>query len=152
MRQPISIQVFIYRMSGGVREYLLFKRVNRVDLGLTSFWQGITGGVEQEEGIKEAALREIYEESSLNISDLSDPIYSYSFPMKKEWKHKYPQGTEEINEYVFITQSDSDPILSDEHSEFGWYKYSEAIDLLAFAESKKALSCVDEFLANAALS
>lgn len=145
MREPISIQVFVYRVSEGIREYLLFKRVKRADLGLSSFWQGITGGVERGEGIKQAASREINEEAGFNISNLSEAVYSYSFPMKKEWSSKYPEGTESIEEYVFTTRSDKGPILSDEHTEFGWFEYPEAISMLAFAESKKALCCVEEF-------
>lgn len=146
MREPISIQVFIYRVSGDTREYLLFKRVKRADLGLSSFWQGITGGVERGEEIKQAATREISEEAGCKIFNLSEAVYSYSFPMKKEWISKYPKGTEVIHEHVFVTQSDKDPILSDEHTEFGWFEYPEAISMLAFAESKKALCCIEEFL------
>lgn len=144
MREPLSIQVFIYRLSKGVREYLLFKRATRDDLALSSFWQGISGGVETGESIKCAAIREVYEESGIHVSNLSDSVYSYSFPIKKEWRSKYSIGAEEVHEHIFVVKSDKEPQLSEEHTEFGWFKYSEAIAMLEFDESKNALSRVED--------
>ena len=148
MREPNSVNVFLYRVSDGKREYLLFKRLPRPELGLPGFWQGITGGVESGEKIEETALREIKEESGIDILHLTPLVYSYEFPIKDEWKSMYPEKATFITEHVFTARVDKTPALSKEHNNYGWFSFSQAIDLLSFESNKKALFHV-EILLNA---
>ena len=143
MREAISISVFLYRGTGSAREYLLFKRVARTDLALTDFWQSITGGKESGESIAAAALREVREESGISLAELGPALYQYEFPIKPEWQAKYPKDASTIKEFVFAAPVNSDPLLSDEHSEFGWFTFEKAKSLLAFDDSKKALVCIE---------
>ena len=60
MRKPIQILVFPYRKNKKLKciQYCLFLRE---DLGV---WQGIAGGVEDNETIEQSALREMFEDKS----------------------------------------------------------------------------------------
>jgi dATP pyrophosphohydrolase len=73
---------------------LLLKRVVNLELGLVDFWQGVTGGLEEGENIKQAALREFGEERGFIPSVLEAIDYSYSFPVRDEWRKMYAPGTE----------------------------------------------------------
>lgn len=129
-----------------MREYLLFKRVARFELGLPEFWQGITGGMESGESIEDAAIREVKEESGIEVYQLTDSSYSYDFPIKEEWKLKYTTNAESIIEHVFYAEVEEFPVLSCEHQEFGWFSFNQAMCILSFGNNKKALSYVEASL------
>ena len=146
MREPNSINVFLYRMMNGEREYLLFKRIAKPELALPAFWQGITGGMESGETLEETALREVYEESGILISDLLSSEYSYEYPIKDEWRANYSKDASFIKEYVYSAQIEEEPVISNEHNEFGWFDLEKAIELLSFGNNKEALSKVEASL------
>ncbi|KXO09161.1 Dihydroneopterin triphosphate pyrophosphohydrolase type 2 (nudB) [Moritella sp. JT01] len=99
--------------------------------------------METGETLQETALREINEESGLNVSQLLSSEYSYEYAIKKEWKSKYPKDSIFITEHVYSAYTDEIPTLSDEHSEFGWFNLKEAMELLNFGNNKEALSHVE---------
>lgn len=146
MREPKSINVFLYRMMEEGREYLLFKRTANPELALPAFWQGITGGMEAGETLEETALREVYEESGIKISNLLSSEYSYEYPIKEEWKDNYSKGASFIKEYVYSAQIEEEPLLSNEHNEFGWFNLDKAMELLSFGNNKEALLRVEASL------
>jgi len=94
VRQPIQVLVYPVRRIGGHWEYLLLRRIP----SRGGFWQGVTGGVQQGEGLKEAAQRELLEETGLVPSLLEKINYSYSFPLDEEWRHLYSSDVREITE------------------------------------------------------
>ncbi|MCK4302072.1 MAG: NUDIX domain-containing protein, partial [candidate division Zixibacteria bacterium] len=59
MRQPIQVAIYCVRMDGAHREYLLLHRIPSGG----AYWQGVTGGVEGDEGYLAAARRELEEET-----------------------------------------------------------------------------------------
>lgn len=146
MREPNSINVFLYRMIEGRREYLLFKRTANPELALPAFWQGITGGMESGETLEEAALREVYEESGIKISNLLSSEYSYEYPIKEEWKANYSKDSSFIKEYVYSAQIKEEPVLSNEHNDFGWFNLDKALELLSFGNNREALLHVEASL------
>ncbi len=82
MRQPFSVQVFLYRENNKKIEYLLFKRVPRPELDLPAFWQGISGGLEEGEKFDEAVIREVFEESGINITNYKKTGFVTTYPIK----------------------------------------------------------------------
>ncbi len=58
MRQPFSINAFLYRAEEGSVRFFLLKRVQHSNSGLPAFWQGVTGGMEEGETFEETAARE----------------------------------------------------------------------------------------------
>lgn len=77
------------------------------------------------------------------VINLLSSGYSYKFPIKDEWKSKYPNSSEYITEYVYSAQTNEIPVLSREHSEFGWFSLNQSMELLSFGNNKEALSYVE---------
>ncbi|MGY5453416.1 NUDIX hydrolase [Agarivorans sp. MS3-6] len=146
MRQPFSVNVFLYRFRSGAIEYLMLKRVPRPDMQLGAFWQAVTGGMEEGENIQQTAVREVYEETNLRIARLQSTNFSYRFLIKDQWRDTYGYAADDILETVFCAEVCDEPILSNEHSDYQWLPYNEAIDLLEFTYNQQAISIVDNML------
>ncbi|MCL6642087.1 MAG: NUDIX pyrophosphatase [Candidatus Bipolaricaulota bacterium] len=145
MRQPIQVLVYPVRRIGDRWEYLLLHRIPSCG----GFWQGVTGGVQQGEGLTEAAQRELLEETGLVPSLLEKIDYSYSFPLDEEWRHLYSSTVREIIEYVFVAhigvqqEPQIDPL---EHDEWRWCRFEEALELLYWPGNREALKRCHQFL------
>jgi len=145
VRIPIQVLIYPVRKTNEKWEYLMLKRVKNRG----GFWQGVTGAPENEETFSEGALRELYEETAYNPSNLIKTDISYIIPMEDRWIDIYPVGTKEIPEYLFIAKIDEtgppkiDPI---EHNDWKWCSYEEAMELLSLEDNKRALDFVHMFL------
>lgn len=148
MRQPVSVHVYPVRRNHGRWEYLLLRRVPMPKLGLESFWQGVTGGLEDAETPRQAAVRELCEETGFVDARLEDLGYSYSFPIQKEWRHLYASDATEIVEHAFVACVDPSqaPKLSWEHDEYRWCSFPEAMGLLRYPGNRTGLERCDEHL------
>lgn len=137
MRQPFQVLVYPVRTAGSRCEVLLLRR----SASRGGFWQGVTGGVEEEEGLVEAARRELYEETGLVPFALEQIDYSYSLTMEDEWRHMYAAGVEEIVEYVFIALVDGqqEPTITWEHDKWQWCSFHQALGLLTWPGNIEAL-------------
>ena len=139
MRAPIQVLVYpVRRDTSGDWEYLLLKRTPRGGC----FWQGITGGVENDEDLTEAARRELIEETGLVPLLVERIDYSYSFPVDDRWRHLYAADVEEIKEYVFMAYvtGQQELEISSEHDQYKWCRFNEALGLLYWSENKEALN------------
>jgi len=145
MRIPIQVLVYPVRKLNENWEYLMLKRIKNRG----GFWQGVTGAPENEETLSEAAKRELYEETGFSPSNLIKTDISYIISMEDRWIDIYPEGTEEIPEYLFIAKIEElsppkiDPI---EHNDWKWCPYEEAMNLLSLEDNKRALDFVHKFL------
>nr|BAL58927.1 nucleotide phosphate derivative pyrophosphohydrolases, MutT/NUDIX family protein [Candidatus Acetothermum autotrophicum] len=145
MRQPIQVLVYAVRRVGDHWEYLLLRRI----LSRGGFWQGVTGGVRQNEGLVEAARRELLEETGLVPALLERVDYSYSFPLDDEWRHLYSPDVKEIMEYIFVAHvgAQQEPRIDPrEHDAWRWCCFKEALELLHWPENKEALKRCHEIL------
>ena len=140
MRQPVQVLVYVARPASGGWEYLILHRVPQ----LNSFWQGVTGGVEEGEELEEAASREVLEETGFTPVTLEQIDYSYTFPVRDEWRSAYGPDVNEILEHVFLARVESgEPVLSWEHDALKWCGLEEALELLTWPENKEALRRCD---------
>ena len=148
MRQPVQVLVYPVKDVGGDWQYLLLRRVPRPALGMSGFWQGITGGAEEGEELADAAMRELTEETGLVPSALEQVDYSYSFAMQEQWRGLYADGVEQIVEHVFVATVDAlqDPVLSGEHDRWEWCGLERALRLLVHPENVEALKRCDAWL------
>ena len=118
MRQPFNVHVFLYRMNqSGIWEYAMFQRADDPKV-----WQGIAGGVEDEETFEQAAIRETFEEAGVELVaplhrlDTISFLPSDIFPMHVEWG----------NDVVvcpmvhFAVSYEGDITLSEEHLDVKW--------------------------------
>lgn len=134
MRLPIQVQAIVFRLVNGRFQYLLLKRTSERD----GFWQPVTGGIEEGETKTDAVRREVREETGIaNFLRMIENVhyFEYSFPHL-------------IKEYVFGVeiQPSAEIVVGEEHSQFKWCNYREAIKILKWEENKDALSRLYEIL------
>ncbi len=137
-RNPLQVEVLIYQRkpNGGI----LVLGLRRIE-ELGNFWQPVTGGVMKGEDIKDAALREVQEETGI-----SQPIrlyslnYMFTFPNEEPYKKLYDEDITEIKEFTFGFETDTEVIkLSKEHAAYQWMSPEKAMSRFKFAENKEAL-------------
>ena len=141
MRLPIQVQAILFRKSKEKIQYLVMKTTPERE----GFWQPITGGLEEGETRFESLKREVLEETGVKdfvriIEDVH--YYEYSGP-------HFVKGFDFIKEYVFgVEISSVEKIVLDgeEHSEFRWCSFQEALNLLKWKENKEALTKLNEIL------
>ena len=146
MRLPIQVSIFVVRLDGEYGwECLLLHRV----LPQMSFWQPVTGGVEEGETVEQTAARELAEETGF-ASDGLEPIgHVYSFPPNGMFKNMYEVVPDQITVHVFVAAvlSDESPVIDPvEHDDYRWCSYDEAMELLHWWDDKAAIEKVAEFL------
>lgn len=144
-RQPKQIHVFLYRLSKNGYEYALFQRED------SKFcWQGVCGGLEDDETVEEGARREIFEEAGIckqlplypleSISYLPDTVFS------DEERLLWGNHIVVIPMYFFAMPFDGTIKLSKEHTALKWLPYKEAYDLIYYKDQKIALYELNEKL------
>lgn len=138
-RAPFQCLIIPFRIENNVSKFAIFKRA---DMGI---WQFIAGGGEDKETPLEAAKRECFEEAAIPLNTVlykldaitTIPAEIYSEEYKKNWG----KNCFVIKEYAFAFKITEDIIkISDEHSEFKWVTYDEAISLLKYDSNKTALT------------
>lgn len=135
MRQPINVLVIPYFIIDNDIKYAIFKRSD----GDITQW--ISGGVEGDEEVYEAALRECYEEAGIESNQLMklDSVASvpgHFFPEYKSWGN----DVFVVNEISFAIEVEKINLsLSDEHQHVQWVSYEEALKTLTFESNKVAL-------------
>lgn len=141
-RRPDKTMVYVYRRAEqGQIEYLLLKRA-QAQVG--QIWQTVVGAAEWDEELVETARREVYEETGLtNMLGIMAVGYAFSFTFRfsEGQPSRYAPGVDTIRNIVFAAQvRGRQPItLSDEHVEYGWFSYEEALQKLYWPEDKEAL-------------
>ncbi len=136
-RAPFQVLVFPYRKN--LQDQLEFALLLRADEG---FWQGIAGGGEDDETPLEAARRETFEETGIKPTSTFMQLDTVESVPVIELKDSPLWGEDVyvIPQYCFgVSTSQSEIKLSDEHSEYGWFLYEQAHQLLKFDGNKTAL-------------
>ena len=125
---PVKIQIIVYRKDkNGTVKILLLKRT----LEDGGFWQTVTGTLEINESILDARKRELEEETGIReVVRFTNEIYRFSW-QKKDYT---------VVELVFGAEVSSDKVkLSQEHTEYAWLSYKDAIDIVEKENTKKSL-------------
>ena len=93
-KRPESVLVVLYTRAG---EVLLLERVQPA-----GFWQSVTGSLKPDEVPRQAALREVLEETGLDVSAwLVDCGYSNTFEILPAWRARYAPDVATNTEHVF---------------------------------------------------
>jgi dATP pyrophosphohydrolase len=136
-RAPYQVLVLPYRIhpEEGLK-VAVFKR--RPDDG--DFWQFVAGGGEGNETREEAARREMFEETGVVVERLQSLSSKNMVPASVFKNVDWGPETTEIPEYCFAVEiGNSEIVLSDEHTEFRWVDFDEAIELLHWESNCDAL-------------
>jgi dATP pyrophosphohydrolase len=123
---------------------MLFHRRPREAFGLPAFWQGISGAYESGENLLEAARREVFEESGFRDIDLKDSGFVATYPIRPDWRPLFGAGPTQVQEHALYGEvpADARPVLSAEHSEWGWFDVPAALDLLSLGKNRDSLEAV----------
>lgn len=141
-KQPRSIQVVIFADQPDERKYLLLRRV----ASYGGFWQTVTGSLEENETHRQAAVREVLEETGIVSceEDMIDLGVVNTFEIAPRWRDKYPQGVTHNEEVCFALKTEQCEVRLDpiEHDAYAWKPYDQATRSLYWESSKRALAAV----------
>lgn len=122
------IMVFLYRITNGEPEYLLLKRNHE----LGGYWQPVTGFIEAPETNRQAALRELQEETGVEIYEsIFDPKHYFFFDM-----NGIPCS---VSVLAVKVGPETDVSLSYEHTEYAWLPYNKARKRLYWENNRETL-------------
>ena len=135
-KRPESVLVLIHTRAG---EVLLLER--RRPAG---YWQSVTGSLEWGEAPAEAAVREVREETGLDVSDgLIDCRYLNRFGIVPPWRARYAPDVDTNTEHVFRVEYSVRPAVRinlPEHSRYRWLPRAEALALASSRTNREAIA------------
>jgi dATP pyrophosphohydrolase len=120
-KTPVSVLVLIHTVD---MQVLLLERADRV-----GFWQSVTGSLEAGETPRDAAIREVFEETGLDASRVEDWQTSNVYEIYSHWRHRYAPGVTRNTEHIFgLTLSEAIPVklAPQEHLRYEWVDWREA--------------------------
>lgn len=129
------IELHVFNRKSG--KFLLLKRADHKIYPGT--WQMITASCEEGESTKQTALRELFEETGMRNAKL------YSVPHVNTFYF-------DINDSVclspvFLAVADTDEVkISDEHTEYKWTTYYEAVKLIHWPDQIESLNVIWRYL------
>lgn len=139
-KQPRSIQVVIFAEANDGRRYLLLKRISEYG----GFWQSVTGSLEEAETNRQAAVREVFEETGFNVNDddLIDLGLTNNFEISPRWRAKYAPSVTHNEEVCFALRVSQDSVRIDptEHDAYAWLTLEEAVARLYWDSNRRALA------------
>ncbi len=122
-KTPISALVLIHTQD---LQVLIMERADKA-----GFWQSVTGSVDGDETPKQAAIREVLEETGLDTNqyDLQDWHTSNIYEIYPHWRHRYAPGVSENIEHLFgleLPRILPIKLAPDEHTRYEWVSWREA--------------------------
>lgn len=126
---PIKVELIVFARQPNTLSFLLLKRIPE-DGG---FWQPITGTLEMDESIRQCMVRELQEETGIGISEvlnISEEIHRFSWQKKDYTVVEMVYGVEVPHQNVTLSP--------EEHSEYRWCSFDEAMMLLEKENNKNS--------------
>jgi 8-oxo-dGTP pyrophosphatase MutT (NUDIX family) len=139
VRTGIEVAVFVTRKNNS--EVLIVHR----SPGQGGYWHVVSGGVEPDEAVEEAAERELREETGL-VADVTTGIkvVEYVYPLSEEppdRRNLYDPSVAQVEVTCFrVTAPDEwEPTLDWEHDAHRWCEPGEAFSTLHWPDTAQAL-------------
>lgn len=137
-KRPESILVIVYNPAG---EVLMLRRRKPAH-----FWQSVTGSLRWGETARDAAIRELYEETGLRAGGrLVDLRRSVRFPIIHPWRARYAPTAHFNLEHWFALQLPSRRLIklnAEEHSEYRWLPLQRAFSEASSWTNRNAIRAV----------
>lgn len=135
MKKEVSCGAVVYNIFDGVIKFLLVKHING------KHWAFPKGHVENNETKVETALREIKEETGLdvNLDDSFCKMVSYNIG---------PYIVKDVFYFVAKSKGTSSKVClqKEEISKHGWFDFDKALSVLTFQNDKNVLTAAKEYL------
>ncbi|PSJ80745.1 dihydroneopterin triphosphate diphosphatase [Neisseria iguanae] len=136
LKRPVSALVVLHDGCGNI---LLIQRADR-----QNFWQSVTGSVEDGEIPFETAVREVWEETGIRLSDgqLDDWQHSSVYEIYPHWRYRYPPGVTHNIEHVFsaiIPRNSTIRLQPEEHSAYQWLPIADAAEKVFSPSNREAI-------------
>jgi dATP pyrophosphohydrolase len=124
-KKPVSSLVLIYSEDFKV---LLMERADKKD-----FWQSVTGSLEENETPRDAAIREVFEETGIDSTQyqLEDWDLSHVYEIYAHWRYRYAPDITHNTEHIFalkVPASIPIQLSADEHVQYLWVDWRDAMD------------------------
>ena len=100
------------------------------------FWHAIAGGVEPGEACYVAALRELHEETGLEMDELQ-PLGEFAYT-REAWEQE-PGLRVHVEAFLVDVDPGWEPRLNEEHAEYRWLQREAAAELLYWPEPAELL-------------
>ena len=132
-----SVLVVIYAKD--TNRVLMLQRQDDPD-----FWQSVTGTIESGETPKNTAVRELWEEVRLEISENSTALFdckeSIEFEIFPHFRYKYAPNVTHCLEHWFLLamEQEFEPVLS-EHLAYQWVSPEQAIQMTKSSNNAEAI-------------
>ena len=133
-KQPVSVLVVIHTAA---LEVLLLERADH-----PGYWQSVTGSCETGETLIETAIREVREETGLNIQQyaLTDWQLQNVYEIYPQWRYRYSPDTTHNTEHVFglqLPHTVDVQLEPREHLNYQWLAWQDAAKKV-FSPSNRA--------------
>ena len=142
-KQPRSVQVVIFAEANGERQYLLLKRA----ASHGGFWQSVTGSLEEGETHAQAAVREVFEETGIELGQhqLIELGVINNFEIAPQWLSKYAPGVTTNEEVCFALKVEKCETRIDpaEHEQHIWVNRETARKMLYWESNKRAFDATE---------
>ncbi|TVQ93471.1 MAG: dihydroneopterin triphosphate diphosphatase [Chromatiaceae bacterium] len=134
-KRPVSVLVLVCTAAG---EFLLLNRVQPA-----GFWQSVTGSLRPGESPRNAAVRELREETGLMAGGgLIDLRQSRLFPIVRAWRRRYAPGVCFNREHWFVLPLPGRRLIRlnpREHSACVWLPLERALALASSWTNRAAI-------------
>jgi len=122
-KTPVSALVLIHTKD---LQVLIMERADKA-----GYWQSVTGSLEQGETPRQAAVREVQEETGLNATqyDLQDWQVSNIYEIYPHWRHRYAPDVTHNTEHLFGLELPCQlaiKLAPNEHLHYEWVDWREA--------------------------
>ena len=122
-KTPVSALVLIHTAH---LQVLIMERADKA-----GFWQSVTGSLEAGETPRQAAIREVLEETGLDATqyDLQDWQASNTYEIYPHWRYRYAPGITTNVEHLFALELPKEIAISlapEEHVQYEWVDWREA--------------------------
>ncbi|HWN30789.1 MAG TPA: dihydroneopterin triphosphate diphosphatase [Burkholderiales bacterium] len=140
---PVSVLVVIHTPE---LQVLLLERADH-----PGFWQSVTGSLNEDETLEQAAVREVMEETRLDAQKyaLTDWNVENQYKIFPEWRHRYPPRVTKNTEHVFgllVPKPLPVAVAPREHLGFAWLPYQEAAQKCFSWSNRDAILALPRFI------